>query len=384
MAMGCAGQERSLTKPPGEALDSVHADGAGLSPMTSPGPITMPGPAPRGRDAESALALNQNCADCHAEIAREWAGSFHALSQNDPAYQRAFALEPLPFCQGCHAPETDPFAPVPEAAAAVGVGCVTCHVVGEHVLAAPKTEFSRPAPHGLTRAPEFASALACGGCHEFAFPDQVVRGGVELMQSTLQEHAASPEREQSCASCHMPSVGEGAGRHKSHVFAGGHDEALVKGALQVSAERRSDTEVTLLLRPDRVGHAFPTGDLFRRLEVSAEVTGTEYQVLSSSQRYLTRHFKEVRKMSTLLRSVSHDDRPRGEPLEVTLQLGQAAVGAPISWRVAYQRVEHPRSESEHDVVLDGEIELAAGTVSANQVPENPNAKGKHEHVQSPL
>lgn len=84
-------------------------------------------------------------------------------------------------------------------------------------------------------------------------------------------------------------------------------------------------------------------------------------------------------MSTLLRSVSHDDRPRGEPLEVTLELGQAAVGAPISWRVAYQRVEHPRSESEHDVVLDGEIELAAGTVSAN-----PNAKGKHEHVQSPL
>lgn len=72
-----------------------------------------------------------------SEIAAEWRTSLHARADRDDAYQRAFALEPLPFCQGCHAPETDAFKPVPALAADLGVGCVTCHVVNERVLATP-------------------------------------------------------------------------------------------------------------------------------------------------------------------------------------------------------------------------------------------------------
>jgi hypothetical protein len=113
-------------------------------------PLSMPGPSPTGRDAATASALNARCIGCHSEIAAEWRGSFHAQAQRDPAYQRAFAIEPLPFCQGCHAPETAANRPVPEAAADLGVGCVTCHVVGEHLLAS-SAGTSTP-PHAVTRS----------------------------------------------------------------------------------------------------------------------------------------------------------------------------------------------------------------------------------------
>ena len=169
----------------------------------------LPGPAPRGRIAAAASALNATCTGCHQQIAAEWRASFHARSQRDEAYQRAFALEPLPFCQGCHAPETDAFQPVPEAAAELGVGCVTCHVVGnQHVLATAsgtgaanlaRVANQAGAPHALTRTAEFAGVGACASCHEFAFPDAALRGQPELMQATAHEHEHSVARGVACA-----------------------------------------------------------------------------------------------------------------------------------------------------------------------------------------
>lgn len=323
--------------------------------------VPMPGPSPRGRSAEAASALNQTCVGCHREIAAEWRSSFHAQAQRDAAYQRAFALEPLPFCQGCHAPETSAFSPVPELAADLGVGCVTCHVVGEHVLSTERSATAN-APHPVTRSAAFATSAACASCHEFSFPDSALRARPELMQATLREHAGSKASQAPCASCHMPVVGEGANRHRSHVFPGGHDADFVKGSLVVRAERRDGQTVRLVLSASRVGHAVPTGDLFRRLEVSAEAIGSDYQVTSSARRYLARHWSEQRKLSTSIRSVSSDDRVSSAPFEIELALDGSAVERPVAWRVAYQRVEHPRSESEQDSVIDGEIEIASGVL----------------------
>ena len=336
-------------------------------------PLLMPGPSPRGRSAEAASALNATCTGCHREIAAEWRSSFHAQAQRDSAYQRAFALEPLPFCQGCHAPESDAFQPVPELAADLGVGCVTCHAVGDHVLAAAKMAGVGTAPHILSRTPEFASAAACASCHEFAFPDAALRAQPELMQATVREHDHSNTRGMPCASCHMPSVGEGAARHRSHAFPGGHDPEFVKGALSVQAQRCADDRICLVLQTGRVGHAFPTGDLFRRLEVSAQAVGSDYQVVGSAQRYLSRHWSEQRKLATVVRSVTRDDRPSAAPLEIKLQLAGPVAALPVVWRVAYQRVEHPRSEAEQDSVVDGEIEIASGTLP-------PRSKGAENHV----
>src|SRR4051794_6028337 len=46
-------------------------------------PLAMPGPAPRGRAADTASALNATCVGCHGDIAAEWRASFHAQAQRD-------------------------------------------------------------------------------------------------------------------------------------------------------------------------------------------------------------------------------------------------------------------------------------------------------------
>ena len=339
--------------------------------------VQMPGPAPRGRPTATASELNATCTGCHSEIAAEWRASLHSQSQTDPAYQRAFAVEPLPFCQGCHAPETRIDRPVPAAAAELGVGCVTCHVVGDHLLASDATANlgSSAPPHALTRTAAFASTGACASCHQFTFPDRAPRSEPALMQATLHEHAESGARDVPCASCHMPRVGSGSGRHRSHAFPGGHDPEFVKAGLRVRAERRARNRVVLVLQTAGVGHAFPTGDLFRRLEVSAEAIGSDDQVVAGARRFLSRHWTEKQRFAQVVREVSGDDRPTQTPREVQLELplDAAAAALPIAWRVAYQRVEHPRSEADEDSVLDGEIEIASGTLP-------PLSKGESDHV----
>lgn len=358
-------------------FSGVHACGCAPEPANvvareSRAPaLAMPGPAPRARSAAAASALNATCTACHREIASEWASSFHAQAERDPAYRRAFQIEPLPFCQGCHAPETDANAPVPEAASTIGVGCVTCHVVGDDLLAAAKPNAGASAPHALTRSAAFASEAACANCHQFAFPGRA--WAADLMQGTLREHAESTARAAPCASCHMARVGAGEHSHLSHAFPGGHDRDLVKSALHVEARRCAEQRVCFVLSPRRLGHAFPTGDLFRRLELSVEAVGSDQQVVSSSHRYLSRHWTSQPKSVSLLRRVVRDDRVAGGPLAVELELDADAGRFPLQWRLAYQRVEHPRSESEADSLLEGEIEIASGSLP-------PWSKGEAHHV----
>jgi len=337
-----------------------------------------PGPAPRGRTAEQASAMNATCEGCHAEIAFEWRESLHAQAHTDPVYQRALAIEPLPFCQGCHAPEANPHEPVPEAAAALGVACVTCHVLGDDLVGGGHERSSTfglapssRAPHPVVRDGRLGATSACAGCHEFEFPDRAARARPELMQSTVSEHARSLERETACADCHMPKVA-GNGGHRSHRFAGGRDENLVRGAVSVMASRTAPSTLRVSLAPRRLGHAFPTGDLFRRVEVSAEVVGVEWQVLASDRHYLARHWERDPKspFGVVLRTAVLDDRPLDGPVDVDLDLGERAAGLPIGWRVAYQRVEHPRSDDESDSAVEGEIEFLAGPSEVNQSGAN--------------
>jgi hypothetical protein len=102
------------------------------------------------------------------------------------------------------------------------------------------------------------------------------------------------------------------------------------------------------------------------------VIGNDYQVVGSARRYLSRHWSEERKLSTVVRRVTHDDRPSDAPLRLELELKGPVAALPFAWRVAYQRVDHPRSEAEQDSVVDGEIEIASGTLL-------PLSKGAENH-----
>lgn len=320
---------------------------------------TMPGPATLAR--LDAPTQNRGCESCHLEIAAEWRGSLHQRAYLDPEFARALDREPQPFCRGCHAPEADPRAPAPPALAALGVGCVTCHapagLPADAVLAVPRD--SRAAPHPVVQSVAFAGAPACAACHEFSFP-----GRPAPMQLTVREHAASRFAATSCADCHMPWTGDGQARHRSHVFAASRDPALLQRALRVEATRQPG-RVTLRLIPAEVGHAVPTGDLFRRLLVEAEATDRTGAPVSHDARTLGRRFE--RRHESSLRTVQvevADDRPgapgsreQGGAVQVQLELGPEADAYPVRWRVVHQRVEFHRSD---DVVIAGEQALAGG------------------------
>lgn len=159
----------------------------------------------------------------------------------------------------------------------------------------------------------------------------------------------------------VTSKGESA-PHRSHVFNASHDVALVRRAVTIEASRTNSTTVRLTLKPAWVGHAFPTGDLFRRIEVHADALGGDYQAVTSATKYLMRHFAQKKHGSGVVRFVERDDRPLGTPVVVDLDLGAKAANLPIAYRIAYQRVEHPRSERPEDSTVEGEIILAQGTL----------------------
>jgi hypothetical protein len=330
----------------------------------------MPKPAPQPRTL-NAVEANARCESCHVAIADEWNRSMHHASHTDPVYQRAFSIEPMPFCQGCHAPEADARTPVPQALGSLGIGCVTCHLTADDVLAVPRADPKTATNiHPIIRDARFAGPDACASCHEFSFPDSGRRTTPELMQSTVQEHRHSSNHRQSCADCHMPLVttkGE-TSAHRSHVFSASRDPAMVRRAVTIDALRPNATSIRLTLTPTWSGHSFPTGDLFRRIEVHADALGVDFQAVASETRYLMRHFAEKKHGLGVVRFVEKDDRPLDSKIVVDLDLGPKAARLPIAYRIAYQRVEHPRSERPEDSVVEGEIVLSQGTLKPLDKP----------------
>ncbi|MEZ4232833.1 MAG: multiheme c-type cytochrome [Polyangiaceae bacterium] len=347
----------------GLGLTSLHGCGAGprareASGLSSEGAPAVLTPGSNPARGSAAVAKNDTCESCHTEISREWRSSLHRQAFVEPAYQRALQREPLPFCRGCHAPEADAASPPSRELAELGVGCVTCHVVEGRILAGGKG----PAPdaHPVFRALSLTPAGACQSCHEFEFPDRALRERPLLMQSTVSEHAASSMAGTTCASCHMERAADG---HLRHDFQSSRDVERLRRAVHVEVARRDGGRVVLTLEARGVGHALPTGDLFRRLEIGAELIGDDYRVLKRDHRYLTRHFRIANLGSFAQRQLVRDDRLlEGQPRRVELELVHPESSSrPIAWWVAYHRVAFPRANKE-DAEIEQELLLASGTL----------------------
>jgi hypothetical protein len=302
----------------------------------------------------TALQSDHACARCHAQIAAEWSRSEHHAS-DDQTFRASLGREHAPeFCQGCHAPlGTEPS---PAGELGVGVTCSNCHAD------------IRLGPLGHPRAPQVSAERAsrvCAKCHEFAFPGP--RQHPEKLQLTISEHAASPFANTPCMSCHMPRIAEASGAHASHSFAEARSESTLRAALSVESQRVTPTRVRLTLRSQHVGHAFPTGDLFRRLVIEADVLGPDYAVISHQQRQLARHFGSLPAAHDASERVAiADDRVlAGAPSVTELDLGDAALGRPIGWRVRYERVLHLNPVHEEDATIESSLVLASGTLSEN-------------------
>ena len=332
----------------------------------------IPMPRPTRKRLASAVAENATCEACHDDIAKEWQGSYHQRANIEPAYVRAFAIEPSPFCRSCHAPEADPFKEPPEAVSNLGVGCVSCHVTEQGVVLAAAhpdetPDPSRPAaPHPLRRSVEFAHAGGCANCHEFRFPTPGGNDDAFFMQTTTREHLRSPAAAKPCAECHMP-FREG---RRSHAFSEVRNEEFLRANLNVSAERTPEDTLRITLTQPNPGHDFPTGDLFRRLQIGYELLDEAGTVLRRETTYLARHFEFIPGQTG--RHLTRDDRVQNEPKQIELPLPPLAempTNTRLSWWVTYQRVATVGKGVDPDTAtVVSEVKLHAGSLPWIQPP----------------
>lgn len=315
-------------------------------------------PAPRPAETPTWL----ECARCHADVDEEWRGSMHAHAWTDPIVQAEARRTPSPTCRACHAPD----AAAPER----GIDCVACHVRDGHVLAASPTPAGVLA-HPIRETPAQATVDACAGCHQFDFSDDGIHDPSEPLQDTLAEWARSTAGTEgrTCQSCHMPQMHDPTtGRHRTtHSLRGLDDAALLADAVRVQATAVGDdtgVDVSLTITGHRIGHAFPTGDLFRQaiVTVRTDAGATDTLVL---RRWLAATL-DADGADHHLRQVD-DTRvppPGTGALGDTLRLDDPHATS-VSWELRLHRL------APHDAVARGLDEHAAGVfVTRGEVAVN--------------
>lgn len=200
------------------------------------------------------LPSSAECATCHQREFEEWAGSLHAIADQDLVYEVTVDInsdllrhgpEQARFCEGCHAPaemlsgRTNRFVSVePTEALGEGISCIACHTAvhadpikgnGAVTLAYDRAEAERDQPQGALLladprahlaaygAPDTAALMKssdlCGGCHTESYDESMSRAKAhQTVQSTFVEWRDSWYGAQgvTCQDCHM--AGDPAGQ----------------------------------------------------------------------------------------------------------------------------------------------------------------------------
>lgn len=293
-----------------------------------------------------------DCTICHEEVTAEWSTSAHRASFTNDLFQNEWLLHEDPWCVRCHAPAADARAPA-GAAAAEGISCAVCHVKGGVIVSA---RVSGEAPHEVRADADFGTEAQCAKCHRVAFPPSVRVAPGQALQDTITEWEVSGAPGP-CQECHMPLVAS-ARPHRSHGFPGGRDDALLSRSVVVKAIARcvnGRTRVQLSLEAGEVGHAVPTGDVFRRLEVSAALRAAP---ATRSTINLERRFAVGR--DGLLRQIADMRVPVDGAREVSLAL--PGCDEIVDWSVDWLALDP--AVSEERTIAESEVRrpVARGTV----------------------
>jgi hypothetical protein len=269
--------------------------------------------------APNAAAIH-NCANCHAEIYRQWSHSGHARSVNGRHFRNVYEgtdwhgnanvgwglLTQYPdgagVCASCHAPAAKEYdLRQVQGVAAHGVHCDYCHKiesVADGTIGLTHGRFNlrllRPSEGQLffgnlddvdrgedAYSPLYRDSRYCASCHEG------IVFGVHVY-STFSEWQASPAAREGkqCQDCHMKPTGRttniapghgGIERDpytlSNHRFFDGSQETMLRRAVKAAAhfERRTDgLHVRILLWAEGVGHRLPTGFVDRHLLLVVE------------------------------------------------------------------------------------------------------------------
>lgn len=317
-------------------------------------PITVGRAAPH-----TGRGTSEDCADCHREIAREWQRSLHKNAWTDPVFQAAYEVEPMAFCRNCHAPLARSGARPSGLSASEGVSCAICHVRDGQVLSSGAGRGDAPgtaSPHPVRADARFAQSEYCAGCHQFNFPAESVAGGALFdthapMQDTFGEWQRSShgQRGTQCQDCHMPwrTAPDGA-RYRSHDFTGARDPALLSRSARVETTATRDGNAVIVrarVVPTDVGHAFPTGDLFRRLELSVWIDGAQQrtQIVSFARTFADHYERAPDGHMAFVRRQSGDSRVQppgtGTPRESELRFHNVTA-SPTTRLVLRWKLEH--------------------------------------------
>ncbi|MFK7928952.1 MAG: multiheme c-type cytochrome [Myxococcota bacterium] len=289
---------------------------------------------------EALPATAQDCGGCHPGQYQQWRTSRHSKSATNAIFRTSWERRPDGWCLSCHAPRPEqqvdllghlarPGIPQrvledpPGQAWKDGVDCLACHRDGDRLRTATPPSATAQAMHPIAQDPTFGTELACSGCHEFAFqnhtPALPFTQGPNLTQSTVTEWRTSRafQRGQVCQDCHM-------GEH-GHGMPGGHSPAFVRAALSVQATRQG-SDLRVQITPTSVGHAVPTGDPFRRLELHMCVDSA-----CAEPRIAQLAHRSVRRTDTTW-TIHRDDRvPVDEALVWAVPIETAQ-----EWRLVYR------------------------------------------------
>ncbi len=266
-----------------------------------------------------------NCANCHAEIYREWSASGHSRSATGRRFRNLYEgtnwkgeaagwgllnqhLDGAGVCASCHAPaipDDDPAAGDDlrklSGVAQRGVHCDYCHKiagVGDGTVGLTHGRFNlrllRPQRDQLffgplddvdrgedAYSPVYRDSRYCASCHEG------VVFGVHVY-STYSEWLDSPARRQGkqCQDCHMAPTGmmtniaPGRGGIErdpktlaNHRFFAPDSEEMLRRAVRVETDAKRTAcgvRASVRISAENVGHRVPTGFIDRQLILSVE------------------------------------------------------------------------------------------------------------------
>ena len=230
------------------------------------------GPIETGSVRGHAGDTYDDCARCHEDTGAAWSSSAHARGLDNAHFVAEWAPERLAFCSDCHAP----LGPPASARAGEGVGCAACHVRGGTVLAYGEDGRAIAPPHEVSRDTRDVDVRLCGPCHDFAFPTRALAPHSDFdprepLQSTFREWRESRAMTagRTCIDCHMRLE---AGGHAMRLTGAGDGPPIRITHRYVGADRLElRIEAT-----DAVGHAVPTGDVWRQLVIEVREVDTDH------------------------------------------------------------------------------------------------------------
>lgn len=225
------------------------------------------------------------CKSCHPAIWREWENSMHAKAWVDEIYQVAASQvsDRQTKCDQCHAPQpilitgVGKMPRLRDLQREAGVSCLVCHLDAQGAMHGPPASADTYFHANLTNPVYRDPTALCSTCHgQPSVPEH------DQVSSFLSSRFA--EKNQGCATCHMPIVTrlQSTASYESikgrkHTWRGSRSVAQLKRAagLQLKYET-GEVEVTL---QSKTGHILPGGTLRTiMLEVALLASdGTEYQ-----------------------------------------------------------------------------------------------------------